>query len=51
MGKSQEGEEEELTVPEALVKDKRKCKIQLLDLYVRLTGALFFVILCFYVLK
>ena len=27
LGKSQEGEEEELTAPEALIKDKRKGKM------------------------
>ena len=34
LGKSQEGEEEDLTAPEALVNDKRKGKMGLLDLCV-----------------
>ena len=37
LGDSQEGEEEELTVPEALVNDKRKSKMELLNLCVTFT--------------
>ena len=40
--KSQEGEEEELTVPEASVKDKRKGEILLFGLCVGLTCVRFF---------
>ena len=41
LGNSQDGVEEELNIPEALVKDNRKCKMWSLDLCVRLTSIYF----------
>ena len=41
LGKIQDVEEEELTVPEALIKDKRKVNMWLLELYVIFTCVCF----------